>query len=118
MTKLTNNKRERAARQRMLKTGKISYSDGAISTQCIIRDMSPTGARLQLVNDIPLPERFNLEIPSEGIVMDCFIRRRDGDQIGVSFESPIVVKESNNRQVVRPSVMRAQQTGILRRKAL
>ncbi|MEL7229551.1 MAG: PilZ domain-containing protein [Pseudomonadota bacterium] len=117
MTTTTEPSNGRATRQRTLKTGKISYSDGDISTQCIIRDLSPTGARLQLVNEIPLPETFKLELRSEGIEVQCRIRRRDGEQIGVSFENAIVVKDNHIRQIVRPSVTRSQGSSVLRRKA-
>ena len=54
---------------------------------CTVRDVSLTGARLRLAAGAILPDRVTLRVPIRG---ECRLGRivwRDGDAVGVQFES-------------------------------
>lgn len=65
---------------------------------CTVRDMSATGAMLEVrAEDFPgygrdlLPDRFHLVIDGhlERSLVECWVRWRKGDQVGVQFLGPI-----------------------------
>jgi hypothetical protein len=45
-----------APRQRALKGGKITYGGGSIVIDCTIRNLSASGARLQVPTSVAIPE--------------------------------------------------------------
>ena len=45
-------------RQRVLKSGKIIYGSGSIVIDCTIRNLSETGAQLQVPTSVAIPDRF------------------------------------------------------------
>src|SRR5712675_1363394 len=47
-----------APRQRVLKAGKIEFSGGAID--CVIRNISETGAAIEVASPVGIPAEFNL----------------------------------------------------------
>jgi hypothetical protein len=56
-------RRRNAPRRRVLKTGSIEFADTAI--ECTVRDISESGAALQVVSPLYIPDRFSLFIQSE-----------------------------------------------------
>lgn len=74
-----------APRRRMLKSGKIAYSDRHVTIGCIVRDMSATGARLRVEGSVTAPDRFELLVALDGLEANCeVVWRREAD-IGVKF---------------------------------
>jgi len=57
--------------------------------ECLVVDISPTGARLQFSDGSPntLPDRFELLIVKTGERPMVQVAWRTGDQIGVQFET-------------------------------
>ena len=76
------NKR-RAARYPLMKAATIKFAGGAIS--CIVRDLSTSGAALDVRNEMEIPTRFVLALPSEGLQMACRILWRKERRVGVAF---------------------------------
>ena len=72
---MTADKRNKQ-RQRVLKTGKIIFANGSFTVDCIIRNQSQIGARLQVPLSVAIPDRFTL------------LRRvwRKGDGLGIQFD--------------------------------
>ena len=99
----TVNSSERALRQRTLKKGIIVYGDGAITVECLVRDLSPGGAKLKLINDNPVPNSFELTVPQDGVQAECEVRWREREQIGVAFVGDVQITEQKRRQVVSPT---------------
>lgn len=65
--------KRRAPRRRTLLTGKIVHSEGAFSLDCTIRDLSATGARIQVKRDALVPTSIFLinirdRVAYEGVV--------------------------------------------------
>ena len=74
-----------AARVRAVLKGEIRYDNGLRSTACVIRDISDTGARLELPSDLALPDHFDLYIEKKKQPRPAIMKRRRGVDIGVAF---------------------------------
>jgi len=76
-----------AARHQTLRTGIVEFDNGTgslISVPCTIRDVSGTGARLQLNSSLWVAEQFTL-VFSSGLRKDCRVAWRKGRLIGSAF---------------------------------
>ena len=82
-----DNKRE-GSRQRVLKGGKIIFAGGSLSVDCTIRNLSATGARLQVPTTVAIPDKFVLMDAHAGTRREARVVWRKADQIGVRFEPP------------------------------
>lgn len=74
----------REARHRVLKAGTIEFNGGAID--CTIRNLSTTGAALEVVSQTGVPEKFTLVLPGDGLHMPCHIVWRKAYRIGIVFD--------------------------------
>jgi hypothetical protein len=79
----TNEKRDRR-RQRVLKAGTIAFNRSTID--CVVRNISETGAALQVESQIGIPVSFHLIIAAEQFRKLCRVRWRKEKQLGVVFE--------------------------------
>lgn len=77
---------EPAPRVRTFLKGVVLYDNRRVSIDCTIRDLSHSGARLVFATMVAIPDQFELQIPQKGQVMQARVRRREGLEIGVSFE--------------------------------
>jgi PilZ domain len=75
-----------APRRRLLKAGKISFGGGA-AIDCTIRNLSETGAALEVISPVGIPERFTLVIEADDIHVPCRVVWRKEKRIGVHFET-------------------------------
>lgn len=73
----------RNARHRVLKAGTIEFGGGAID--CTIRNLSPSGAALQVESQTGIPDRFNLVVPADGLHLPCQVAWRKTSRLGVAF---------------------------------
>jgi PilZ domain len=69
-------------RQRMLKGATIEFGGGAID--CTIRNLSQTGAALDVTSPVGIPAEFNLV--AEGIRRPCKVVWRKEKRIGITFD--------------------------------
>jgi len=65
--------------------GEIIHSNGASRTECTVRDISETGARIQVPKSVTLPEFFELFIPQKGRHERAKIIWIKDGEIGVTF---------------------------------
>jgi len=72
------------SRLRTLKSGKIVFNDRRSVVDCTIRNLSRTGACLQMPTTAGIPEHFELLL--EGVSRTCAIAWRSGSRMGVSFQ--------------------------------
>lgn len=77
------NENRRASRQRILKAGKIEFGLPAID--CIIRNISETGAALEVESPVGIPDRFDLVLVSDGVRKPASVVWRKPNRIGVRF---------------------------------
>jgi hypothetical protein len=73
-----------APRHRVLKAGTIEFGGGAID--CIVRNLSNTGAALDVTSPIGIPDRFTLVLPTDGLHMPCHVVWRKQRRLGVAFD--------------------------------
>ena len=72
-------------RQRVLKSGKIIYNNGSIVIDCTIRNISETGAQLQVPTSVGIPDRFDFSETTGGKRRPVMVLWRKGDRIGIRF---------------------------------
>jgi hypothetical protein len=72
-----------APRHRVLKAGTISFADAAID--CTVRNLSETGAALDVVSPLFIPDRFTLCIQTAQFERPCHIVWRKERRMGVAF---------------------------------
>jgi PilZ domain len=73
-----------SVRQRVLKAGTIEFGGGAID--CTIRNISSTGAALNVNSPIGIPDRFILVLPADELHMPCHVVWRKPKRIGIAFD--------------------------------
>jgi hypothetical protein len=73
-----------ASRSRVLKPGLVEFDGGAIN--CMVRNLSNTGAALDLSSELEVPEHFTLVLPAEGRHIPCRIVWRKDRRIGIAFD--------------------------------
>ena len=74
----------RAARFKVLKLAKIG--SGKDEIVCTIRDLSITGAAIEVEDQAVVPDSFALFVPEDGLNLTCRIVWRRGYRIGVVFD--------------------------------
>jgi PilZ domain len=74
-----------ALRRRILKAGSIQLGGGGI-IDCIVRNLSETGAALDVVTPLFIPNRFTLAIQTEQLERPCRIIWRKERRIGIAFD--------------------------------
>src|SRR5882757_8292510 len=79
--------KRRAPRQRVLKGGKIIALDQWTLVDCLIRDISDTGAKIICKDQMAVPVEFRLLIPSENSIRSARVVWRKDDMIGITFTS-------------------------------
>jgi hypothetical protein len=72
-----------APRYRVTKPAHIEYGGDKIA--CMVRDLSTTGAALEVSDPARTPANFTLVVPEDGLKLQCRVVRRTGFRIGVAF---------------------------------
>jgi hypothetical protein len=73
-----------APRQRVLKAGTIEFSGGTID--CVVRNISQTGAAVEVNSPMGIPDEFNLLVPGDRTNRRCQVAWRREKRIGVAFK--------------------------------
>lgn len=74
-----------AARQRVLKTGKLVFGNNHSIVDCTIRNMSKTGAKILCGDQSAVPSLFKLVTTSDNLMRDAKVIWRRGNEIGIRF---------------------------------
>jgi len=77
--------RRGAARKRALLAGKLSNEDSSVTVDCTIRDLSDTGALVELSAPEMLPKTLRLLQIKDGIVWDVQVAWRRGNRMGLTL---------------------------------
>jgi hypothetical protein len=77
-------KTRRAPRHRVSKAGTIVFVGGSIN--CVVRNLSLTGAALEVSVRACFPERFTLVMPDDGLRLPCRVAWQREYRIGVAFD--------------------------------
>ena len=73
-----------AARKRVLKTGYIVFSYNVPKLECTVRNISETGASIQVSTTIGIPSSFDVII--DGARRHCLSVWRTDTKIGIAFQ--------------------------------
>lgn len=73
-----------ALRHRVLKTGSIQFNGGVID--CVVRNVSETGAAVETASLVGIPDTFTLLISGDPAARRCRVAWRSDKRIGVAFE--------------------------------
>jgi hypothetical protein len=79
----------RAARVRTFVGGRIVFHDGAYSYNCIVRDLSDSGARIEIPAARLIPRRFHFLTSREEAAYDAELVWRTQTMAGVKFRQRI-----------------------------
>ncbi|SEF11344.1 PilZ domain-containing protein [Rhizobiales bacterium GAS191] len=63
----------------------IRFQNRNVTMDCIVRNISLSGARIEVGQAFALPTEFELEIPQRGAVFQCALKWRRDDAAGVKF---------------------------------
>lgn len=74
-----------APRVRSFLRGECVSMNGAIRSECTVRDLSETGARIQISGGITLPEHFDLFIPQRNRREKAKLVWRHAEEAGLIF---------------------------------
>ena len=77
------NEHRSVPRNRVLRAGTIEFNGGAIN--CIVRNLSISGAALDVASPDGIPEHFTLVFPTDGLRMLCHVAWRREKRIGIEF---------------------------------
>jgi hypothetical protein len=75
-----------AIRQRTFLKGTLFYDNRRASIECVIRDISDSGARLTFEHPVTVPDKVELFIPQKQQTLRANVQRRGPNEIGVAFE--------------------------------
>jgi len=73
-----------ASRRRVLKADSIEFGGGVFD--CTMRNVSETGAALEVVTPLYIPDRFTLFVQSDQTKRACRVVWRKQKRIGVTFD--------------------------------
>ena len=76
--------RRATPRKTVLMSGAIEFAGGTMN--CLVRNISISGAALEFTNPLDIPERFDLVLKADGTHIPCHVIWRQAEQIGVAFD--------------------------------
>jgi hypothetical protein len=82
---MDESERRIATRQKSFLQGRVFYNNRLSSMDCLVRDVSPTGARLKFPGPVTVPESVELFIPNKNESYRAHVQWNRGDEIGVAF---------------------------------
>jgi hypothetical protein len=72
-----------AQRHRVFKGGMITFEDSGIA--CTVRNISASGAAIDLENPVTLPQSFTLSIARDNFARNCRAVWRSDRRVGLAF---------------------------------
>ena len=77
--------RRRTARQKSFLRGMIYFNNRRNAVDCLVRDISPYGARLIFSDAVTTPDVLELYIPQKEQTLRVHVIWRHGQEVGVAF---------------------------------
>jgi len=81
--------------------GRIAFNHLYATMDCLIRNLSPIGARLIFSAPTVLPAKFVLSIPSRDQAINARIAWRNENEAGVVFDAPPPTREVASLEMAR-----------------
>lgn len=80
-------------RVRSFLRARILFNNNNSTIDCIVKNISPNGAKIELSNTTTVPGEFTLDIPAKSQTVRARIMWRDTEAIGVQFIDEHVTRE-------------------------
>ncbi len=96
--------RRALVRQRTLIKGRIYFNNRLSSMECIVRDITANGARLEFSENVTLPDAFELYIPNRHEYFHARVEWRRGSNLGISWTPEEATKERSEPGGENPAV--------------
>lgn len=98
--------RRKTARQRVLKGGKLFYSNYAVSLDCVIRNESEEGMQIKLDPNITIPPEISLLNKKDGTLAEARVVWQHGATAGVEFATKMQdVRDFSKADIRRMSII-------------
>ncbi len=81
-----NDERRKSSRQKSFLHGCIYFNNRRSAIDCLIRDISPEGAKLVFSQTASIPDAIDLHIPQKDQMLRAHVQRRTSGEVGVTFE--------------------------------
>jgi hypothetical protein len=88
--------RRRTARQKSFLRGMVYFNNRRSVADCLIRDISPYGARLIFSDTITTPDIIDLYIPQKEQTLRSHVIWRIGHDVGVAFPQAVQAEPATN----------------------
>ena len=79
--------KRKSDRQRLFLRGFVRTPHNNATTDCIVRDVSQTGAKLRFRCPPQITELFELHVPAKGQIVQSKVIWVDDCEVGISFDS-------------------------------
>ena len=79
--------RRASQRRRILKGGKVQIPYLGVRVDCVVRNVSDTGACLVVDSPVGIPDAFDLFMHNSANPMNCRVVWRSGGKVGVEFQN-------------------------------
>ncbi len=76
----------RGERVRSFLRARIIFNNKNSSIDCTIKNISPTGAKIEVCNAFAIPAEFDLQIPAKNRTVRAKMMWRDAEALGVEFQ--------------------------------
>lgn len=93
--------RRAADRSRTYKAGKIISVNLSLSFDCVVRDLTATGARLIVPDTVGVPTEFFFLLPSDRLIAKARVVWRKRGQIGIQYMEPMVHPQKHSHPGLR-----------------
>ena len=77
--------RRSATRQKSFLRGCVYFNNRRSAIDCLVRDISSTGARLIFSGTVSIPDVIDLYISQKEQTLSAHVEWRHGDEVGVAF---------------------------------
>ena len=88
--------RRRITRQKSFLRGMVYFNNRRSVADCLIRDISPYGARLIFSDTVTTPDIIDLYIPQKEQTLRSHVIWRIGHDVGVAFPQAVQAEQSAN----------------------
>lgn len=86
-------------RGRSLLAGKVASRDASLTVDCVIRNLTPDGAMVEMSAPHLVPNEIHLMQVSEGVAWDAEVRWRRGNRVGLKLGARHDLRETTDRQL-------------------
>jgi hypothetical protein len=106
--------RRRVTRQKSFLSGCVYFNSRRTPIDCLVRDISATGARLIFPGEVNLPDQVYLYVPKKDQTFSALVHWHRGDEVGIAFASSAARGKSADAQLVERVEKLEAEIGVLK----